>query len=284
MNNNDTIVIQPDQLQPKTEDTTSQTCAVITPLSPPKEGHKATENTIRLMKQAWVLASVTNDNVRVHVDGGANRSITNNKNHLIRYKNIKKYPMSGVSSEGPALICTGVGFFPWHADDGNIVLVKCYYSEQAKDTIISPTDIVVNNITNFDGWGQHSNLDDGTGYVEFYRRNGEGRLRYTLHSSNGLWFYQNHIHAEDYDVWLSQAVGTPTVHRLSPAASYALAHERYAHCGQRALSTVHLDLDDQQPVQMPPFWKCLTCLMATGDQRPVSERNHIPIPQDITDG
>jgi len=86
MNNNDTIVIQPDQLQPKTEDTTSQTCAVITPLSPPKEGHKATENTIRLMKQARVLASVTNDNVRVHVDGGPNRSITNNKNHYFDTK------------------------------------------------------------------------------------------------------------------------------------------------------------------------------------------------------
>ena len=56
--------------------------------------------------------------------------------------------MSGVSSEGPALVCTGVGYFPWRADNGEIVLVKCFYSEQAADTIISPTDIVVNNITN----------------------------------------------------------------------------------------------------------------------------------------
>ena len=84
----------------------------------------------------------------------------------------------------------------------------------------------MNNITNFDGWGQHSNLDNGTGYVEFYRRNDAGTLRYTLHSSNGLWFYQNNIHAEDYDVWSTQAVvGQPTIQRLSQAASYALGHD-----------------------------------------------------------
>mmetsp|Transcript_29198 Transcript_29198/g.41777 ORF Transcript_29198/g.41777 Transcript_29198/m.41777 type:complete len:656 (+) Transcript_29198:922-2889(+) len=285
MDSDDLTTIQLDQQHTKPTLTPTPTIAEITPLPEPKEGHKATESTIRLMKKAWAIAQVTNENVRVHVDGGANRSITNNKNQLIKYKNIKKYPMSGVSSEGPALVCTGVGYFPWRADNGEIVLVKCFYSEQAADTIISPTDIVVNNITNFDGWGQHSNLDDGTGYVEFYRRNGVGSLRYTLHPSNGLWFYQNNINTEDYDVWSSQAVlGHPIVHRLGQAASYALGHERYAHCGQRALSTVHLDLDDDQPpLTMPPFWKCLTCLLATGDQRPICEHNHVPLPQDITD-
>jgi hypothetical protein len=255
----------------------------ITPLPKPKEGGKATESTIRLMKKAWAIAQVTNESVRVHVDGGANHSITNNKDHLINYKNIKKYPMSGVSSDGPALVCTGVGFFPWRADNGEIVLVKCFYSEQAADTILSPTDIVVNNIANFDGWGQHSNLDDGAGYVEFYRRNTAGSLRYTLHSSHGLWYYHNNINAEDYDVWSSQAVAHPTIHRLSQAASYALGHERYAHCGERALATVHLDLDDQPQLKMPPFWKCLTCLLATGDQRATCENKHVPIPQDVTD-
>ncbi len=78
--------------------------------------------------------------------------------------------MSGVSAEGPAIVCTGLGYFPWQADTGEIVLVKCYYSEDAADTILSPTDIVINNITNFEGWGQHSNVDSGEGYIEFYRR------------------------------------------------------------------------------------------------------------------
>lgn len=51
----------------------------ITALPMPKEGTKATQATARLMKKAWSAAQVTHENIRVHVDGGANRSITNNK-------------------------------------------------------------------------------------------------------------------------------------------------------------------------------------------------------------
>lgn len=50
--------------------------------------------------------------VRVHVDGGANRSITNDSGHLLSYRNIKKYPMAGVAAGEAALMCTGVGYLP----------------------------------------------------------------------------------------------------------------------------------------------------------------------------
>ena len=46
---------------------------------------------------------------------------------------------------------TGVSYLPWQADTGQIVLVKLYYSDQAADTIVSPTDIVINNISNYEG-------------------------------------------------------------------------------------------------------------------------------------
>ena len=103
---------------------TTPTIPEITPLPMPKEGYKATKATTMLMKKAWSVAQVNSDSLRVHVDGGANRSLTNNKNQLINYKNIKKYPMSGISSEGPDLVCIGVGFFRWQSDIGELVLVK----------------------------------------------------------------------------------------------------------------------------------------------------------------
>jgi transposase InsO family protein len=165
-----------------------------------------------------------------------------------------------------------------------IVLVKCYYSEDAADTIISPTDIVINNISNFEGWGQHSNVDTGTGYVEFYRQGGTDTVRFTLTSSNGLWFYQNNISTDDYDTWKSYVmIGKPTVQRLSQAGCYVLGHERYAHSGERICTTVHLHLDDQPPLRKPSLFKCLTCLMCTGDARPTSKNHQLPIPKDIRD-
>lgn len=117
------------------------------------------------MRRAWLLVQATSVLVRIHVDGGANRSLTNDKSQLINFKNIKKYPMPGVTSDGPALVCTGVGYLPWQADTGQFVLVKCYYSSDAADTIVSPTDIVMNNISNYKGWGQYSDLYTSTGYI-----------------------------------------------------------------------------------------------------------------------
>jgi hypothetical protein len=85
----------------------------IAPLPKPKEGHSITKATARVTQKAWSTVQATYVNLRVHVDGGANRSLTNDKNQLINFKNIKKYPMAGVSCDGPALICTGVGYLPW---------------------------------------------------------------------------------------------------------------------------------------------------------------------------
>jgi hypothetical protein len=104
---------------------------------------------IRILNNSSItLTSV--ETFRVHVDGGANRSITNDSTNLQNYKNIKKYPISGVAAGEAALTCTGVGYFPWQADTGKVVLVRCFYSPDAADTILSPTDIVVNNIHEYE--------------------------------------------------------------------------------------------------------------------------------------
>jgi hypothetical protein len=90
----------------------------------------------------------------IHVDGGANRSVTNNPDILTGYKNIKRYPLSGVSGDGPAIHCTGMGYLPWKSDTSETVYIKCYYSKDAAETIVSPTDVVANHITDVYAWGQ----------------------------------------------------------------------------------------------------------------------------------
>lgn len=123
----------------------------------------------------------------VHLDGGANVSITNNKNNLINYRDIGSFAMAGVSHEQPAIYCNGIGDLPWCSDDGTVLLAKCYYSEHAADTIISPTDVVIHNIHEYYAWGQYSNLDTGQGYVEFYKRDGVSKTHFSLTLYNGLW-------------------------------------------------------------------------------------------------
>jgi len=91
-------------------------------------------------------------NVQVHVDGGANRSVTNNIHLLTGYRDIKRYPLNGVSGDGPAVYCTGSGYLPWKADSQTSVFIKCYYSKDVAETIDSLTDVVMNHLTDINAW------------------------------------------------------------------------------------------------------------------------------------
>lgn len=80
--------------------------------------------TARSLTRASGTVHPESTTVRVHVDGGANRSITNNKDYLLSFRNIKKYPMSGVAAGDAALTCTSIGYLPWQSDTGKVVLVN----------------------------------------------------------------------------------------------------------------------------------------------------------------
>jgi len=242
----------------------------ITHSLPPPSSNNNTNETVRTLQRTWtnVHSHLSPPSIQVHIDGGANRSVTNLSEQLISYKNIKKYPMSGVAAGGAALICTGIGYLPWIADNGEILLVKCYYSTDAADTIISPTDIVINSLSDYEAWEQYSHIDTATGYIKFHRRDGQSTVTYTLNMTNGLWFHHNKHEALDYNTWMSRPVDSqPTIRRLNRAAEYHLAHFRYGCAGQRNLSIVHLHVDNQPKLQKHGFFSCLTCMLATGDCR-----------------
>jgi hypothetical protein len=79
----------------------------------------------------------------------------------------------------------------------------------------------------------------------------------------------------DYHVWNTRHLeGLPVIHHLTRAAEYSLAHLRYGCAGQRCLSVVHHDVDNQPKLQMHSFFKCLACMMATGDSRDTTNTDH----------
>lgn len=188
--------------------------------------------------------------------------------------------MSEVAAGDAALVCTGIGYLPWQADTGELLYVKCYYSQDAADTIISPTDIVINNGNDYTAWEQYSDIDTGKGYIKFHRRDGKPDLTYNLTSSNGLWFHHNTHDTNDFHAWTSKSCESqPIIHRLHKAAEYHLGHLRYGCAGERNLSIVHLHVDNQPKLQKHCFFKCLTCMLATGDCRdttPSSDANNPP--------
>jgi hypothetical protein len=101
--------------------------------------------TVRLIAHPPHHHPIATQPIRVHVDGGTNRLVTNDSDILINLRNIKRYAMQG-DSDGPAIQCTALGFFPWQSDNGEVLQVKCYYCAEVAETILSPTDIITNHI------------------------------------------------------------------------------------------------------------------------------------------
>jgi hypothetical protein len=139
--------------------------------------------------------------------------------------------------------------------------VKYYYSKNAAETIISPTDIVVTHFTNIKAWGQHCNLDTNRGWIKLYYRNGDSPITYTLTNHKNLWYHDSNLNPyRDYHYGLQHT--QPMVRRLTQAAQYELFHQRFGHPGERTMSVIHKHVDHVLPLKGNAFYKCASCTQA----------------------
>ena len=86
---------------------------------------------------------------RLQVDGGTNRLVANNMDYFTTSWQIEPYQIGGI---GAGITCTAKGIFHIICSNGSIVPVEMFYSREAIETIVSPTDTVYNNSTDFDSW------------------------------------------------------------------------------------------------------------------------------------
>ena len=77
------------------------------------------------------------------MDLGANRSATCHKSLLQDYKPIPKKAIAGANKEHGDVIVEGIGYIPWYTPWDQKLMVKCYYSPDLCETIISPTDVAL---------------------------------------------------------------------------------------------------------------------------------------------
>mmetsp|Transcript_1233 Transcript_1233/g.1892 ORF Transcript_1233/g.1892 Transcript_1233/m.1892 type:complete len:370 (+) Transcript_1233:926-2035(+) len=239
------------------------------------------KSTSRVMRQAMQKELPPMMEFRLHLDGGANMSVTCDQNLLINYKNIKKHAIAGIAQGEAATYATGLGYLPWRADYGETLLVKCFYSAQAADTIVSPTDVVINRWSDYNAWSQYANVDEGRGYVAFYRRNDAGVTRFSLNSQNGLWFHHTGGY-DDYYKCRSMAMepdtSSMTVRQLTKTQEHVLWHKRLGCPGETAEKNVHKHVDGCPVLRGNAFFRCKCCMedkatykpMATGMTTPKS--------------
>ena len=177
---------------------------------------------------------LTEDNVNVHsfwlltdvqADGGANVSLANDLSLLHTYWRICSKRVGGI---GSGVTCMNQGFFHLACTDASVLAVSMYFFKDAKDTVISLTDIVLGPESNFDTWWQVSECRKGTGKLRCSSQDVLHSAKVRLRMSNKLWYivqdakttrYQSHV------VRLDDAL----VRCLTGTAVHDLRHHRLGH-------------------------------------------------------
>ena len=120
-------------------------------------------------------------------DGGANRSITSNKNILHFYKDITPFHI-GYIDEGGTMTCICVDIYYLHTST-IIIPIKMLYSESASENIVLPTDVVVSyQKLNLDEWIQIPNVKRGIGKLILNASSTTKSCEIPLIISNNLWY------------------------------------------------------------------------------------------------
>jgi hypothetical protein len=206
------------------------------------------------------MSANTTIQIRLQVDGGANRSLTNKKEYLSRYQPTQTYNIYGVTKDEIALQCTGKGYLPWPSDNGDILYIPCYYSPNAAETIISPTDVVMSHRHLYTGWAQFAHINTGRGHVTFYRLEGTNHTNYSLTMANGLWYHQAPQLQSNPPSHHETSPSLPTehaiVHRLTNQARYELFHQCCCHSGKRKMDILHKHIQGLQPLKGNAFHLC----------------------------
>ena len=102
---------------------------------------------------------------RMHLDSGANKSITSHEELLHDIRKIAPVEVDGV---GGVVVVNQIGRVRLVCEDESSICVDTYFSEIAPDTIISPTDIAMSTGNNFRGWTKHCDVYKGKGYIIFF--------------------------------------------------------------------------------------------------------------------
>jgi len=225
------------------------------------------KSTTRIMRKAISKELPAIVDFRLHLDGGANLSVTPNSALLINYRNIKRHAISGVAEGAPSLYATGLGYLPWRAQNGATLLVKCYFSENAADTIISPTDVVINKFADYNAWSQYANVDTGKGYIAFHHRDGDKTTTFPLISNNSLWYYQTSGITDFRAFRLHGELGPATIMRLTKQGEFQLYHYRFGCASTDNMGDIDKHVDDCPHLTCNRFWKCKTCMQENATYR-----------------
>ena len=169
---------------------------------------------------------------------------------------IAPYRIGGI---GRGITCTKKGIFHLVCDDGSILPVSIFYSAEATDTVLSPTDIVFCNADTYDSWWQLSNCTKGKGELRFYKTNTITRATISITMINKLWYIEQDITSTVYRAKIGSS-SDAFVRSVTGSTLHHLWHHRLCHSGTFVTNNIDKVADGVPSLKKRnPFFSCGDC-------------------------
>ena len=134
-----------------------------------------------------------------------------------------------------------------------------FYSKEATETVVSPTDTVFSNADSFDSWCQMANCATGNGELRFYKTNGITRCSVPLVMHNKLWFFEQDISSTLYRSKMATD-SDAFIHKVTCSTLHNLWHHRLCHTGKFATDNIDKVADGVPCLRARnPFFSCQDC-------------------------
>lgn len=211
--------------------------------------------------------------IQWHVDGGSNRSITNDLTLLTDTRNITPHPINSIQKDEPALICTKAGFLNLRTNEGAVIRVRTFYSEASDDTILSPGDVVMHEDNPYKIWIQYSDMEAGRGWLKFRSKDSTYETAIDTYLKNGLWYTYQYPYNPD------ECYDKPIIRALSGEASHELWHQRLGHPGSKVTENIAKCVEGVPTFQKGRnhFYACNSCTKAKMQRLPKQPSPPTPI-------
>jgi len=206
--------------------------------------------------------------IRMHMDSGANRSITDDDRLLYDVRHIEPYYMHGAQSGDADIVCTKVGYLRLACRGGGSVKVKVFFSPNISETILSPGDITTAEDNNFVKWEQICDHGEGKGSIRFSSRSGIQQSIVDTYLRNGIWYARQSFldcitpaYIDRHHIPIPE---TASIKRMTAAETHELWHQRLCHPGKTVSECIHKTADGVPKLShgRSTFYKCTSCLKA----------------------
>ena len=134
-----------------------------------------------------------------------------------------------------------------------------YYCPDVDNTIVLPTEIVRQNISQFIGYQKYLRMDKSVGHIWLIAQESYQDIHIPIYAVNNLCYHHHSHMVVDLTKWEDES-GIPKVNCLSDAAKWELWHQRLVHPGTRVMEQQHQCSDGVPQLHGNAFWCCPSCM------------------------